>query len=296
MRVKDVLSFLPLDLLGALSLACVFSSMLALGTGIRPSPVLARGFPLRPLLAALAIALVAVPLAALVLARGFGLQSGELVGLLLMGISPGAPMALRKSRQAGGDHDFSLVLQVGVAVLSIAAVPLWIMVLGALYAREAGLSVAVLAKQVGMAQLLPLACGTLLARLAPGVAQRVARPLLVASGVLLALLGLVILAAFWSQLADLPWIAVAASVVLTTVALGLAYAACGPSLEMRRSAGIACAMRNPGIALLIGSANGLPQGARVTVVGHVLVTAIGVALYVTLLRTRKADPVGAAPA
>ncbi|MFO1149421.1 MAG: hypothetical protein U1E62_13680 [Alsobacter sp.] len=294
--MKDVLSFLPLDLLGALSLACVFSSMLALGAGVRPGRILARQFPLRPLLAALAIALIGVPLATLVLVRVLGLQSGALVGLLLMGISPGAPLALRKSRKAEGDLDFSLVLQVGVAVLSIAAVPLWIMALGALYARDAGLSVAILAKQVGVAQILPLACGALLARLAPRLAARSVRPLLLGSGVLLAVLGVVILLVFWARLAALPWAAVVASAALAATTLAAAYAACGPSRAMRRSAGIACAMRNPGTALLIASANGLPEDARVMVVCHVVVTALAVALYVALLRGGPAEPATAASA
>jgi predicted Na+-dependent transporter len=103
--VTEALSVLPLDVVGAIALVCVFATMTALGIGAQPARLLARGFPVRQLAAALAIALVLVPLAAIVLARSFHMQSGALVGLVLMGISPGAPMALRKSRQSGADAD-----------------------------------------------------------------------------------------------------------------------------------------------------------------------------------------------
>ncbi|MHB2169064.1 hypothetical protein [Alsobacter sp. R-9] len=282
--MTESLNVLPLDTVGAVALACVFLAMTAAGIGVEPARVLARGFPARAVVAALLVALVAVPITAILLAEVLGLQSGPLVGLLLMGISPGAPLALRKSHQSGGDAEFAVVLQVAVAVLAIGAVPLWIAILQAVYGREAGLSVAVLAKQVFLAQVLPLSCGIALRHLAPARARQLVRPMLIASGVLMATVGALILFVLWRPLAGLPPAAFVASASLTIVALVLAYAACGPSPSRRMSAGTICALRNPGVALLIASANGLPAGAKVMVIAHVLVTAIILAVYLGLLK------------
>ncbi len=282
--MTGMLSILPLDVVGAVALVSVFLAMSAAAISVEPARVLAEGVPMRATLAALLVAVAAVPLAALVLARGFGLESGQLVGLLLMGISPGAPLALRKSRQSGGNAEFSVVLQVAVAVLAIGAVPLWIAVLQWLYGRQAGLSVLLLAKQVMLAQFLPLACGLALRHFAPKVAVKLVRPMLVTSGVLILVLGILIVLAMWRDLVGLPLAAVAASIGLTAVALLLAHAGCGPSPSMRMSAGAICALRNPGIALLIASANGLPASSKVMVVAHVLITAIMLGLYLNAMK------------
>jgi predicted Na+-dependent transporter len=286
--VNDVLSVLPLDAIGAGALACVFASMTALGIGIEPARVLARGFPVRPLLAALVIALLLVPAGAIVYARLFHLDGGELVGLVLMGISPGAPLALRRSSEAGGDGDFSLVLQVAVAVLAVGAVPLWIYILHLLYGRDAEVSITLLSRQVFLAQILPLSCGILLRRLAPARSRALVRPLLMGSGVLMAVIALALVVLLRRPLLALPLTAVLASAALTTTALVLAAISCGPSPAMRMSAGVICALRNPGIALLIASANGLPPDAKVMVIAHVLLTAILLTVFVALLRRRAA--------
>jgi bile acid:Na+ symporter, BASS family len=288
LAVTGVLSVLPLDLVGALALICVVATMTALGIGADPVRLLARGFPVRPLAAALAIALVLVPLAAIVLARGFQLQSTALLGLVLMGISPGAPMALRKSRQSGADADFALVLQVSVAVLAVAAVPLWLFGLKLVFGRATDISLLLLARQVFLVQILPLACGLGLRRLAPDGARRLVRPLLALGGVLMLAVAVLLVVQFWPQMMALPIAAWGASAALTTTALVCASLFCGPSPARRMSAGVICALRNPGIALLIASANGVPSGVQIMIVTHVLITAVLLGGFLALLRRSEA--------
>ena len=212
--------------------------MIALGIGAEPARVLAQGVPVRQLAAALAIALGVVPALSLVVCRSYDLHSAELVGLVLMGISPGAPMALRKSRQSGGDGDFSLVLQIAVAVLAIATVPIWILIIRLLYGHPAGLSVLVLAKQIFLAQLLPLALGFLINLLLPTLAKRLIRPLLWLSGLLMLAIVILLIATFWRQFASLSAWVLAASATLTMGALLLAHLFCGPSPAIRVSSGM----------------------------------------------------------
>ncbi|MFO1150710.1 MAG: hypothetical protein U1E62_20225 [Alsobacter sp.] len=287
--MSALVTFLPLNVGGALALVCVFAAMTAMGIAARPARVIAHEIPVRPILAALVVALVIVPLVAIGLGRGLDLQDGALAGLVLMGISPGAPLALRRSHQAGADAEFALVLQVAVAVLAIPAVPLWILFLKLAFGREAGLSVLVLARQIFMAQLLPLGSGIILRRIAPDLSHRLLRPLLLASGVLMLVVVLLLVALSWESFDALPPKALAASASLSSTALLFAYLGCGPSATRRMSAGAICALRNPGIALLIASANGLPDDARVMVVAHVLVTAAVLSVFLILMRRIKAE-------
>jgi len=286
-------SITPLGAIGAVALASVFLSMMAVAMGAEPTRDLWRKIPIRPIVAALFIAMVAVPAAAIVLASVVGLQGDQLLGLLLMGISPGAPLAIRRSRQAGADADFALVVQIGVALLAIPAVPGWIVVLNGLYGREADLSVAVLAKQVLIAQGLPLACGFAFRHIAPERARRLVRPLLLASGALILAVTVAIVALLWRELIALPVSTLLASAALTGAALLLAYVLCGPSTPRRMSAGVICALRNPGIALLLASANGVPASAKVVVIAHVLVTACLLGPYLKILQRREHARIGA---
>jgi BASS family bile acid:Na+ symporter len=162
-----VLSLFPLDPIGLASLVAVFLAMFALGADVHPSDLLRVRADARAVVLTLAAALVAVPVATLVAAIVFGLHSAFLAGVLLVGISPGAPLALRRAHDAGAHVPFALTVQVLVALLAIVAVPVWILILNAIYDRGVAVSVAALAKQVFMAQLLPLCCGLLFATLAP---------------------------------------------------------------------------------------------------------------------------------
>jgi predicted Na+-dependent transporter len=284
--MDTVLSMFPLDALGAVALVCVLLAMTALGAGVRPARLLGAGIGVMPIAAALGIALVAIPAAAILIGGAFDLRAGALVGLLLMGISPGAPLALRRSRDAGGDADYALVLQVTVAVLAIVAVPAWIMILGVLYGRDAGISLALLARQVFVAQILPLACGAALAHFFPDIARRAAGPMLRLSGVLLAGVALLLLAHIWSPLLAIPLPALGASLALALLGIGLAHWTCGPDLGKRTTSVIVCSLRNPGIAILVASANGLPDGSKVMIIAHALITAVALAVYIAIVRRR----------
>lgn len=288
-----VLSLFPLDALGAAALVCVLLAMTALGTGLTSFSQFRAGVEIGPIAVALAIALVVIPAVAWLVAEAFGLRAGALVGLLLMGISPGAPLALRRSRDSGGHADFALALQVAVALLAIVAVPAWIILLGAFYGQEAGISLTLLARQVFVAQILPLAGGALLAYLSPDFAKRIAGPMLRLSGVLLAFVALLILAHVWRALLGIPIAAIGASLTVTIVGIGLAHVACGPDPARRTTSVIICSLRNPGIALLVASANGLPEGSRVMILAHVLITAIALAVY--LAGMRRGAPKAASP-
>ena len=55
-------------------------------------------------------------------------------------------------------------------------------------------------------------------------------------------------------------------------------------------------MRNPGIALLVASANGFPEASKVVILAHVLITAIMLVVYLAAMKRFGAAPEPLAPA
>ena len=78
------------------------------------------------MLRALFSVLVAVPVLALAMTRAFDLSRAAEIGIVLMAISPGAPVALRRSAAAGAHAAFAPGLQICVALLAVVSMPLWI--------------------------------------------------------------------------------------------------------------------------------------------------------------------------
>ena len=62
------------------------------------------------------------------------------IGIVLMAISPGAPIALRKSLAAGGHRAFAPALQILVAMLAVVSIPLSIAALDVVYAGDASIA------------------------------------------------------------------------------------------------------------------------------------------------------------
>src|SRR5512137_2600484 len=158
---------IPADLLTLIAAATVFAVMFDLGLGIVPREfrwVLQHpGLLLRGLFAVL----VAVPVLALVVVRAFDLPRGVEIGIVLMAVSPGAPVALRRSLGAGAHRAFAPALQIMVALLAVVSMPLSIAALNEMYVGNASISPQVLVRQVFTAQLLPLGLGMLFRRMAP---------------------------------------------------------------------------------------------------------------------------------
>ena len=277
-----------MSFIGIFALAAVFVSMFALGMRLQPQRLM-QEMPKFGLVArCLLVALIAVPLVAIALGELLGLSRATFAGLLLVGVSPGAPMALRQSHDSGGQVSFAMVLQVAVAVLAILAVPAWVWIVHLLYRSTADIGMTALAQQVTLAQLLPLGCGAAFAIWSPARANQLSVPLLKIGGGLVALVALVIL---WQVATKLPSLGPSpfiASILLTLCALGLGHIAGGPSPDTRTSAAAISAMRNPGIALLVASTNHLPETATLIVIAHAFMTAVLLAGYLALRRARAA--------
>jgi predicted Na+-dependent transporter len=275
---------IPEQLLTLVAAATVFAVMFDLGLGIVPREfrwVLQHpGLLLRGLFAVL----VAVPVLALVLVRAFDLPRGVEIGIVLMAISPGAPVALRRSLGAGGHRAFAPALQILVATLAVVSMPLSIAALNHLYSGHASLAPREVARQVFIAQLLPLGVGIAVRRFAPGLATL----LLV---VLLALVMIDIAPVILTTRTG----AAIAIVALTALAALTGHALGGPHHATRTAVGICAAARNPGLALLVATLNSAPTGVVATVFAYLVISALTLVPYVAFSRRGRGAQDAAPP-
>ena len=102
--------------------------MAAIGTTISPGVSIHHLRSPSLLIRGLINVLVIVPIVGFATTFAFGLSLPEQVGVVLMVIAPGAPLALRRALESGGDAGFAPTLQIAVAVLAVPAVLLWVIV------------------------------------------------------------------------------------------------------------------------------------------------------------------------
>jgi BASS family bile acid:Na+ symporter len=287
----------PGAIVSLVATAAVFCVMLHLGLGVA-----ARDYRLAwrepgPMLRALFVSLVAVPAIAIACARAFALPRSAEIGLVLMAISPGAPIAVRRALGGGAPASFVAALQLSVSALAVVSMPLTVFLLDHVYAGSAAIEPWRLARQVFVFQLLPVALGAVARILWKDGVQRLERPLSTIGTTLVAVL--VVLVA----LDEYP---VAREVgnrtfgaILATVALAVAagHAMGGPSHGTRTAVAVAGGTRNVGLAMLVATINpGLPE-VPATIVAYLFVSALALAPYLAWRRrgVAAAAPAGPAP-
>lgn len=276
-----------------LAVVTVCTVMACVGLGVVPGD-LRLVWERRPLLLrGLFSVLVVVPVLALVVARAFALPRGAEIGLVLMAIAPGAPVALRRSLDAGGHPAFAPGLQMSVALLAVVSLPLSIAVLNPYYGGHASAPPEQVARQVFFAQLLPFAAGMALRRGAPDAAARLERPLRRVGAWLMLALAVVALMDVWQPTVDAGWRVVASVAVLTAGALAVGHALGGPEAETRTAVAITSATRNSGLALLISALNGAPAAITATILAYVVISMLFVIPY-ALWRRRAGARLAAA--
>jgi BASS family bile acid:Na+ symporter len=246
-----------------------------------------------PLARGLLAVVVAVPLVALAVVRLFELPRLTEIGIVLMAISPGAPVALRRSLQAGGHQAFAPSLQLVVVSLAVVTLPLSLALLNRLYGGHAALDPLAVARQVTVAQLAPIALGMALRRSLPGAADRIAPVAAKLAGLLLvAAIAAVLATAGPSTLhaGGRPLLAIAA---VTIGALAVGHAMGGADPTVRTALAFSCAARNPGLALLVATQNNAPPAVIASILAYLLVSVLTIVPYE--LWRRRVAPRAAPP-
>ena len=270
-----------------LAVAAVFTVMFALGLGIVPGELVSirsrPGLVVRSLFSVL----VAVPVMAVTVVQVFDLPRFTEIGLVLMSISPGAPVALKRSLDAGGHRAFAPALQLVVALFAVVTLPTSIALLNRFYEGQAWVHPASVARQVFVAQLLPLSLGMLVRFLLPARAiwlgPRLGR---FGMGLLLVVALLIVIAVAPAVLGTGARLALASAVV-TALALAAGHLLGGPEPATRMAVAISSAARNPGLALLVVTLNPVPPAVGAAVMTYFLASALTIVPYVIWQRPRR---------
>ena len=260
--------------------AALFAVMFDIGLAIVPAEFRALGRQPALMPKALFSVLVAVPAIAWIVLRVVELPRAVEIGIMLMAIAPGAPVALRRSLDAGGHRLFAPALQISVAVLAVVSMPLWIAALNEFYAGRATIDPRHLARQVFTAQLLPLALGMAARRFwAPGAAWLEPRLHRLGTILLLLLVALAMVDA-WPKVAGAGFRVAAAIVAVTTLSLAVGHWLGGPDRATRTATAISSAARNAGLALLVATINNAAPAIVATVLAYLVISASTVIPYV----------------
>jgi len=271
-----------------LVISAVFTVMVALGLSIVPRELLwvreRPGLLGRGLFSVLVVA----PGLAVAAAQAFALPRWLEIGLALMAISPGAPVALRRSLGAGGHRLFAPALQLSVAILAVVSLPVWVAILNLLYGGQAWIAPAQVARQVFIVQLLPLGIGLLLRHYWPKPARWL-EPRVARLGTLLLLVVLLLLSiTLASALMQAGLRFVATSLVVTLLAVAAGHLLGGPGDDTRTAVAVTSAARNPGLALLVATANRAPAEVSTAILAHLLVSAIVLTPYIVWRQRSRA--------
>lgn len=270
---------LPAWLLSALAAVTVCCVMFGIGLGIAPRELVSAWRRPGLMLRALFAVLVAVPVVAWAVCVALDLPREVAVGIVLMAIAPGAPLALQRSLGAGAHHAFAPGLQISVAALAVVSMPLSVAAINHVYGTHGSLSPLQLMKQVMTLQLLPLGFGVATGRLLPRTGAWL-RPRLDRLGKLLLVLLVVYVAfAFREDLARAGTGMILAMVLTTVGALGLGHALGGPDPGTRTAVAIVSAARNAGLALLAATLNSAPAAVTAVLPVYIFVSALTMIPY-----------------
>lgn len=275
---------IPFQWIGLFATAVVFIVMFTLGLMLGREQI-AAALQRRVVLAAVIFAVVVpVPALAVLALKAFDLTGPVAIGIVLMAISPGAPVALRRALDAGGDRAFAPALHLAIVILAVVTVPVTVAILDWIFATDFTITPWHIGRQIFFAQLLPMALGAGLRALRPALAAKLEGRLARIGNLLLVLLGVMVLVDLPPIIRAVGWAPMIAGIGVTLCALALGAAFAWRDPAVRPAAAIAAAMRNPGLALVIATVNRAPPDVTASVIGY----AIGLGLtIVAFLQWRK---------
>ena len=177
---------------------------------------------------------------------------------------------MRRALDAGGNREFAPALHLAIVMLAVLTVPATVMILDWIFAADFTVTPFHIGRQVFFAQLLPMALGAALRAVRPALAARWEASLGRVGNLLLLVLGVMVLLDLPSIIAAVGWAPTVAGVGMTLGALVVGAAFAWRDPEVRPTAAVAAAMRNPGLALVIATVNRAPPPVTAAVIGYAL--------------------------
>jgi BASS family bile acid:Na+ symporter len=280
---------IPFQWIGLFATFTVFAVMFAIGLMLGREQIAAALQRRVVLMAVLFAVVVPVPALAVLALKVFGLKGPIAVGIVLMAISPGAPVALRRALDAGGDPAFAPALHLAIVMMAVLTVPATVVILDWIFAADFTVTPFHIGRQVFFAQLLPMALGAALRAVLPALAAKLEAPLGRIGNLLLLALGIVVLVDMPVIIGTVGWTPTLAGVGITLCALAVGAAFAWRDPEVRPVAAIAAAMRNPGLALVIATVNNAPPAVTASVIGYALGLGLTIICFLQWRKRRSAD-------
>jgi bile acid:Na+ symporter, BASS family len=278
---------IPFEWIGPTAAVGIFTVMFSLGL-LLGREQFAAALERRVVLAAIVFAVVVpVPALAVLAVKLFSLKGAVAAGIVLVAISPGAPVALRRSIDAGGHRDFAPALHLAIVMLAVVTVPATMRILDWIFGKDFDAPPYHIGRQVFFAQLLPLALGASLRAWRPAVASRIERPLAKLGNVLILAVAVMGLVDFPAILATVGWTPAVAGVLMTVASLAVGAAFAGGNADVRTAGAIAAAMRNPGIAIVLATVNKLPPGVIAAIFAYALGMGIAMVGFMRWSKRRR---------
>lgn len=251
----------------------------------------------RLLLLSLLAMFIVTPVAALAIELYFDFPHAARVAIVAIALSPVPQLLPRTEISSGGRASYAYGLAFALALVSPVLVPALVLFVGDVMGRPFAVSPGVVLGVLLPTVLAPLAAGVLVRRLSSSFADRIREPLMrlanvVLSVALVVLLVLVLPAAFGvTTLATL-----VAMAVFIVVGLAVGHLMAGPDPDDSVVLAIACANRNPGIAIAVATANFPAEEFGATVVLYAVLVAVVTKPYVRWQQRRlaaaRSDPSG----
>lgn len=233
---------------------------------------------------------VIMPLIAIALVFTLDLAPEVKIALVLLSVSPIPPLLPNKIVKSGGHDSYGLGLLIAVALLAIIFVPVAMEILERIFKLPMQMTAMSVAVLVVKTIVLPIGLGVALHRVAPVLAERLAKPIAQVAGIgLLACVAaiLVVAAPAIRSIADTTALIALAAFVI--VGLGVGHFLGGPVPENRTALAISTASRHPGIALAIAQVNFPEQKlAMAVVLLYLLVNALVSVPYLFWTKRRNA--------
>lgn len=225
--------------------------------GLRSSPQDATYLFRRPgqLFRSLLSMNVVMPLFAAAMIAVFDLHPALKVALITLAVSPIPPMLPKKALKAGGGASYTIGLLVAAALLAIVFVPLAVDLMGRAFARPGHMTLWAVALVVAMTVLVPLAVGLLVRRMAPALAERIAKPISLVASVLLISVLPILFTAMPTVVSLIGNGTLVAIVAFVFVGLAAGHLLGGPEPDDRTVLALTTSSRHPGVAIAIASAN-----------------------------------------
>ena len=228
----------------------VLSSMLGMGLGLRVSEIVAPLRNWRLVLLSLAANFVVMPFAALALARILRLEESMAIGLLLLGLSGGAPFLPKLAQIARGNLAFAVGLMVLLMVITVGYLPIVLPLL------LPGVSVnpAEIARSLVLLMLLPLGSALAVRANSPTIAAKIKPFFDKTSNLgLIALMSLQTLFNVRSVIAVFGTGGILAGVVFLGVGVAAGWVLGGSTRDTQSVMGLGTAQRNIAAALVVGN-------------------------------------------